>query len=47
MKTKQLHIQCPEDLHKALRLLAIERDTTMSALVLDAIARLVSEAQHE
>lgn len=47
METKQLHIQIPVEMHKALRLLAVERDSTMSALVLEAIERVLVEVRDE
>ncbi len=47
METKQLHIQIPIEMHKALRLLAVERDSTMSALVLEAIERALLEVRDE
>ena len=39
---KQIHIKLPDDLHQALRLLAVASDTTVQDYVLAAIRRQIS-----
>jgi hypothetical protein len=45
MKTKILHLQLPEDLHTELKVLAAQKKTTITELVVSAAQKLVDRNQ--
>ncbi len=45
MKTKILHLQLPEDLHTELKVLAAQKQTTITQLVFSAVQKLVERNQ--
>lgn len=45
---KRLLISLPEDVHKSLKLIAVQRNVSMSAYVLDALlTKLMKEVEYE
>lgn len=43
----KINYEIPDDLHKAVRILAAHRETTIKALLIEALQRLVEEDDKE